>query len=84
MTITYTTDQEGTDALNARVTDYNTKQSENLTVPQFLSQHVVAAYVDNLKRTQFESAVARISEVVRPLPYADRLSLIALVESHTA
>lgn len=84
MTISFTPDQEGQDALDARVLEFNTKQGASLSNADFLLQQVVEPFVASLKRSKFDAAVNRLGQLVASMTYSERLELIAYIEAEAA
>lgn len=82
MNISIDLDQEQTDALAARVAEYNAGSGEApLTPEEFLTQVVVQPEIDRFVKTAYAAALAQIGEDAAQLPYANRLALIAQVRS---
>lgn len=84
MNLTYTPDQEGQDALDARVTEFNTKQGTELSNSDFLLHQVLEPFVASLKRSKFDAAVNRLGQLVASMTYSERLELIASIEAEAA
>lgn len=93
MNITLTLDEESTDAVNKRVNEHNAgvdqrnAQLEEGATPE---THIdAAAYMTARAETivagwvqaDYNAAVARLGEIAAGMTYADRLALIAQVES---
>ena len=78
ITITLNAEQQG--ALDDLVAAYNANRDEPVTATAYL-QTVLLDIVDNRVRRNYDDAVERLKAAAKTLPYEQRNSLIAQVES---
>jgi len=81
ISITFTLNQEQSDALQERVDLHNSSSLTAITPSEFLKISELDYYIQTLVDQRYAASLTRLGTAAASLPYAERQALIAEIES---